>query len=331
MTKWMLLIPLLLAVSCQPSSSREVVVYTALDNVFSREIFQLFEQRTGIRVRPVFDTEATKTTGLVERIRRERKNPQCDVFWNNEILRTIRLADEGILAAYSSPSAADIPEEFKDPDGLWTGFAARARVVAFLTHEVASEAQPKTHGDLLADQWRDKLAIADPRFGTTGTHLALLLAHWGEPRLRAFLTKLQRQGVRVVSGNSASRDRVVSGDVVLGLTDTDDVEVVRRRGVPIDCSLLPGDGVILIPNTVALLRGAPRPDEGRVFIDFLLSREVEELLAASPSRQIPLRADVPVPETGLRYAGMTLFSTDYRRAAALLPAALQIAREIFSL
>jgi iron(III) transport system substrate-binding protein len=107
---------------------REVIVYTALDRQFSEPILKEFEERTGIEVRPVFDAEAVKTVGLVNRIIAERARPQCDVFWNNEVLRSIQLNREGVVEAYVSPSAADIPDKFKDPTGAWTGFAARARV-----------------------------------------------------------------------------------------------------------------------------------------------------------------------------------------------------------
>lgn len=76
------------------------MAYTALDQVFSEEILQEFEKRTGIGVKPVYDTEATKTVGLVNRILAEQDNPQCDVFWINEIVRSSRLNRRGVLSAY---------------------------------------------------------------------------------------------------------------------------------------------------------------------------------------------------------------------------------------
>src|SRR4051812_1666855 len=69
----------------------EVVVYTALDQIYSEPILNRFQAQTGITVRPVYDSEAAKTTGLVSRLEAERERARCDVFWNNEIVRTIRL------------------------------------------------------------------------------------------------------------------------------------------------------------------------------------------------------------------------------------------------
>jgi iron(III) transport system substrate-binding protein len=79
-------------------STREVVVYTSLDKVFSQPVLEAFEKQTGIKVLPVYDSEATKTTGLVNRLIAEKDSPQADVFWNSETGRTIVLKRKGVLA-----------------------------------------------------------------------------------------------------------------------------------------------------------------------------------------------------------------------------------------
>ncbi|MEM8866586.1 MAG: hypothetical protein AAGF31_13675, partial [Planctomycetota bacterium] len=71
---------------CGEPAPQEVVVYTALDEEFSKPIFDAFTRQTGIEVRARFDTESTKTVGLAEAIRAERDRPRCDLFWNNEAL-----------------------------------------------------------------------------------------------------------------------------------------------------------------------------------------------------------------------------------------------------
>ena len=312
------------------SASRpEVVVYTSLDPVFSRTILAEFEKETGIRARAVFDTEATKTTGLIERVRRERERPQCDVLWSNEPLRTIRLAKEGLFTPYRSPAAEGIPPRFRDASGLWTGFAARARVIAFDPQKLSADRVPRTLEAIFDESFRDQIALADPRFGTTGSHLAAWLAAWGEERYRAFLERLRDHGVQIVGGNSMSRDRVLSGEVLLGFTDTDDVEVARRAGDSIDETFLADEGTLVLPNTVAIVANSPNPEAAQALVDFLLARAREEALAAAPSRQIPVRDDVPVPLTGLRLSDVREGDYDLEAAAAALPRALDIAGEIF--
>ncbi len=78
--------------------SNEVTVYTAVDQVFSEEIFKQFEADTGIKVNPVYDLESNKTTGLTNKIISEKAHPVCDVFWNNEFAQTIELQRQDLLA-----------------------------------------------------------------------------------------------------------------------------------------------------------------------------------------------------------------------------------------
>src|SRR5574341_1084539 len=113
--------------SCAPSPS-EVVVYTSVDEIYAQELFRRFREETGLAVRPVFDTEEAKTLGLVHRLVAEREHPQADVFWNGECARTALLKEKGVLEAYRAPKAAAVGPEWRDPDGCWTGFGARARV-----------------------------------------------------------------------------------------------------------------------------------------------------------------------------------------------------------
>lgn len=115
----------------QPATQQEVVVYTSLDKVFSQPVLEEFERKTGIKVKAVYDSEATKTTGLVNRLIAEKDSPRADVFWNSETGRTIVLKQKGVLDPYRSPSAADIPSTFKDNQGYWTGFGARCRILIY--------------------------------------------------------------------------------------------------------------------------------------------------------------------------------------------------------
>ncbi len=110
---------------------QEVVVYSSMDMVYSQPVFDAFEKETGIKVLAVYDSEATKTIGLVNRLIAEKDSHRADVFWNAETGKTITLKKKGVLAQYVSPSAADIPGTFKDHEGYWAGFAARCRVLVY--------------------------------------------------------------------------------------------------------------------------------------------------------------------------------------------------------
>ena len=273
-----------------PAGAREVVLYTSVDEEVARPVIARFEAAApGTRVSAVFDVEATKTTGLVSRILAERAAPRADVFWSSEELRTEVLKRAGALEPYRSPAASDIPEAWKDPDGCYTGFAARARVIAWNTKRLTAEEAPKRLEDLLAPRFRGEVAVANPLFGTTGAEAAVLFAE-DAARARDFYTRLLANGAQVVDGNSVVRDRVASGAVLCGLTDTDDAFEAMAAGMPLACALggLGGEGAVVIPNTVALVRGAPHAVAARALIDFLVSAGTERQLATL-ARQMPLR------------------------------------------
>lgn len=269
-----------------------LVVYCAHDAEFSEPILKEFERRSGIPVLIQFDTEATKSLGLIQRIKAEKQNPQCDVFWNNETLGTMDLADEGFLFPYRSPTAERIPEKYKDPAGRWSGFAARLRVVIYNKDLIFSDQVPDTESKLLklVEQAPKEFAIAKPIFGTTLTHYSALWKAWGGEKLQSWHRRSLAAGIQEVAGNAKSKDLAASGNCRAGFTDTDDFFVAQDAGHPV--GMVPvrlTDGTtICIPNTAGIISGSRKIEAARKLIDFLLSEEVELRLAESTARQIPL-------------------------------------------
>src|SRR5678815_775836 len=130
-----------------------VVCYCAHDLMFAEPILKEFERRTGVRVQVVGDTEAAKTTGLVNRLIQMKARPEADVFWNNEPMNAVRLGDLGMLVSWTPPSAADLPAAHCDARGAWVGFAARARVILYHRERVKAELAPRSIFDLVKPQW----------------------------------------------------------------------------------------------------------------------------------------------------------------------------------
>lgn len=311
---------------------QQVVVYTSLDQVFSEPILRAFEERTGIEVKAVYDVEASKTTGLVNRLIAERGRPRADVFWNSEVGRTLLLKDKGLLAPYRSPSAADIPEQFKDSDGWWSGFAARARVLIYNKKLLGDTELPESIFDLTEPGWKGRIALAYPLFGTTATQVAAWYAVLGPERTEAYLRALKANDVVIVDGNATTRDTVVQGELPLGFTDTDDVNVAIQAGEPVGMIFPDKDGLgtLMMPNTVALIAGAPHPDAGRRLIDYLLSREVESRLAFSESMQIPVRPGVAKPGHVPDYDAVRAMDVSYRAIADNMERGARFCRALFT-
>jgi iron(III) transport system substrate-binding protein len=297
----------------------EVIVYTALDRQFSEPILDGFTAQTGIRVRAVYDTESTKTVGLVNRIRAEAVRPRCDVFWNNEILNTLRLKQEGLLQPCHAPQAENYPERFHDPEGYWFGFAARARVLIVNTELVPPASCPTSVSDLADPRWRGRTGIAKPLFGTTASHVACWFALLGEKPAADLLASFKANEVQIAAGNKACAERVGAGRLAFALTDTDDALEEQQAGKPVQIVFPDGAdgqmGTLLLPNTLALVKGAPHPDAAARLIDYLLTADVEQRLADGPSAQIPLNRLATRPSRAGALQDIRPMNVDFARAA----------------
>jgi iron(III) transport system substrate-binding protein len=296
--------------------SREVVVYTSVDQVVSEPILRDFEKQSGVTVRAVFDTEETKSTGVLNRLVAEAAHPQADVFWSGDPVRPFVLIRRGLVEPYTSPNAAGIPTSFRGSDGSWTGLAARVRVLLVNKNRVAGSAMPRSIRDLADPRWKGAAAIANPLFGTTTMHVAALFTTWGEQQGHSFLQGLKDNEVRIASSNGEVKRLVASGEVAFGVADTDDAHEAMAEHAPVEV-VFPdqdGTGTLVMPTTLSLLKGSPHPEPGRMLIDFLLQAEVERRLA-EVAAHVPLRPGVQTPPGVKRAEDIKALEVDYARVA----------------
>lgn len=281
---------------CSGKNANELVVYTTVDQIFSEPILKDFEKQTGIKVKALFDTEETKSTGVLNRLIAEKNNPQCDVFWSGDPVRAIILKNKGITTSYNSAAASDIELHFKDKKFHWIGFSARARALIYNTNLLQSEDAPQSIFDLVNERYAGQVAIANPLFGTTSFHFAALFSSLGDEKAKQLLAALKENKVVIATSNGDVKKRVAQGEVWCGLTDTDDAFTAKNEGVPVDFLFLDQNGIgnLIIPNTVSLINESPNPTNGKLLIDYLLSRETEAKLAVSCA-QMPLHKGVDTP------------------------------------
>ncbi len=298
-----------------------VTVYVSHDQVFSEPILKDFEKETGIQVRAVYDTEETKSAGAMNRLIAEKNNPQADVYWANEPIRAEILRQRDIAAPYISSNAADIPETFRNPNGYWTGFAARARV--FIVHQ-GVDPRPTSVFSYRDPRWRNQTVIANPLFGTTTDQIAALFVELGDERGKAFMKELHDNAVKISPSNGDSADLVARGEFSFSLVDSDDVVNRMKQKQPVEL-VYPdqGDnevGCFIVPNAVVLIAGSPHPEFGKKLIDYLLSKETERKLAFSDAAQIPLHPDVSMPPQLRPIQSIKVMKVNYTAIATKLQA-----------
>jgi len=309
---------------------KEVVVYVAHDQDYSEPILKEFEELSGIKVKTLYDTEATKTVGLVNRLLAEKSNPQADVFWNNEVMRTIMLKENGILQTYCSPNSADIPTVYKDNDCYWTGFAARARVIIYNKDKIKGTEIPKSIYDFTNSKWKEKACISNPLIGSGSTFTTSLFALLGDEKAKDLFLKMKENKVQVLESPSMVRDQVVVGECWFGSTDTDDAYDAINEGKPVDIIFSDQEkneiGTLVFPNSVMLIKGSPHPEEGKKLIDFILSPKVEEELANS-ALQIPVKSSSKVPSN--IPAGLKSFNVTWEEVYKKLNVSREFVQNVF--
>ncbi len=315
-------------------NSDALVLYSSVDDYLLREVLADLRTRTGLRVRVLGDTELTKTTGLVERLLREGPQTACDVWWSSEPFGTIRLAREGLL----EPIDVDVrladgsAWPMRGQDGLWMGFAQRARVIAYAPERV--DRPPSSLAELTDDRWRGRVGIARPQFGTTRGHMGALVHLWGEDVFDRWLRALADGHVRVLEGNAAVVGEIARGSIDVGLTDSDDVFSARAQGLSVGLAFERREqarvgeafatGAMLMPNTVARVRGSA--PGSRELVAAILSERTERLMMQSDSHNYPVRPSLQ-GEVGVATPDAVM-EVDLERVSDAIPRAMAICERV---
>jgi len=309
-----------------PPPSNPVVLYTSVDEPYAKPLVEQFTKQTGIKVTLVTDAEASKSVGLAEKLRAEKDHPAADVWWSNECFLTINLAEEGVLAPYESPTAADVPDKFKDPGHRWAGSVLRVRTMVSAAPPASYTGQwtpPTRLRDLLRPDLKGQVALARPTAGTTGGHVAALYVLWGQPRAEEFFRGLRANGVALLGGNSVVAESIARGQPWAGVCDNDDAADAAANVGKLNATLPDQgegeDGTLAMPCAVGLVTGGPNPAGAKRLIDFLLSRDADQKLIDAKFAWCSTRDA----------AGKGKFmDVDYRAVAKAMPAAIRSATAI---
>ncbi|MFT3683514.1 MAG: extracellular solute-binding protein [Phycisphaerales bacterium] len=320
-----ILVALVLLPGCSKKDQKHIVLYTSVDAGVIKPVIDAYTKRTGVRVDLVTDTEATKTTGLVNRLITEKTNPRTDVWWSGETVGTVQLSNAGVLAPYSSTaaeSAARASGSFtgwplRSSKNDWYAAAPRPRVIVYSARAYPNaDAAPRSFNALIESG--KTVAIANPAFGTTRGHLAALYLALGREVFTDTMSKIRW---RIYDGNAAVVRAVANGECELGFTDYDDYRAGLANSWPLGCSFSSlsvdySPQAFATPGTIAMVAGAPHADLARQFIDEMLTPAVEQTLAAGEWSSWPILKSVAAPDD--RFKGLTLAPVDWEKTADFL-------------
>jgi iron(III) transport system substrate-binding protein len=287
-------------------AAEELVVYSGRKEAVSKPVAEAFQKKTGIRVK----LKSGQTSGLAHELIQEQARPLADVFIATEAGVMEILAKDGVLDAYASPEAKDLPPGSRDREWRWTGVSSRARVLLYNKNLVPEKDVPRSVFQLTDPRWKGRVAIAGTLERTTLSWVSALVAVKGADFTRSFLSRLYANGLKILSDNTDVWQGVGRGEFAIGLTNSPNYFLARKAGYPVGV-IYPDQndgeiGTLLNLNAIALVKGAPHAGAARRFIDFTLSAPGQRILIDG-AYEIPLRPDIidTVPLTGFRRTPVT--------------------------
>ncbi len=268
---------------------------TQIVNQFARPAADAFQKKYGIRVNYI----RADSNEVTLRIQNEGRagRVQADVFDGTGA--TAALKNNNLVAKYIPQSADRLPARFKDKDGYWVATNLYVLTPAFNTELVKKGTQPKTFQDLLDPKWRGKMAWNSSVTPSGGAgFVGVVLAHMGEEKGMAYLRQLS--GQKITGLQVAARqvlDQVIAGEYPIALNIFNNHAVISAaKGAPVEwIAMEPALGVF---SCLSLTAGAPNPNAGKLFIDFLMSEEGQKLYRAAD--YLPVDPAVPPKDPALR-------------------------------
>ncbi len=248
-----------------------VSVYTSLAPTEAAPLVEAFEKKYGIKVqmwRALSDAVVTRALSEA----RGRRNVADVIETNGPEMEA--LAREQLLAEFHSPYLADMPPAVIPKHGQWVPDRLNFFVVAYNSKKFKPEDLPKTYEGFLDPKWKGRIAIE----ATDAEWMGGVVKTWGEARGMAFMRKLAEMKPDVRKGHVLLAQLIASGEVDVGLTAYHaNAESFKKRGAPVDWA--PVEPVIARPQGIGVLRQAPHPHAALLFADFMLSPEVQGMLA----------------------------------------------------
>ncbi|GEN87042.1 extracellular solute-binding protein [Oceanobacillus sp. FSL W8-0428] len=273
-------------------NSNTLTVYSPHQNEIINPIVKEFQERTGIKV----DVVTGGTGELLNRVTAEEGNPGGDVFWGGGAESLEAFGDS--FEPYKSAEDEAIPTEFKSPNNIWTGFSALPMVIMYNQEMVSDMDAPKEWKDLTDEKWTGKIAFVEPsKSGSAYTQLVTMLSAYSDDGndgwnfVEEFVANLDGT---ILSSSSAVPKGVADGEFPVGITLEEAAYRYIAGGSSVDISY-PEEGTSAVPDGVALIKDAKNSENAEEFIDFLVSKDVQEMIVEDFGRRA-VRDDVNPPE-----------------------------------
>ncbi len=262
------------------ASAAEVVLYSSNPSELLDLVSKGFEAETGIKVSVV----RLGTGEAMKRIAAEKDKPLCDVFWSGDV-SVLENAKEN-FQSYRSPEAAALPAGYVEKDARWTACNAHVMIIMVNKSLVKADEMPNTWQDLFDPKWKGKVVMASPeKSGSAYAQAYGIYKLYGWDGINKLIAN-----AKILDSSSLIYKGVAAGEYPLGVT----MEYAAHRyiaGGDKNVGIVyPADGAFIAPEATGIVKNCPHPEEAKKFVDYLISKKVEDEVFEKFSRR-PARLD----------------------------------------
>ncbi len=293
----------------------KALVYSPWKDDVMREFIDLFESTTGYQAESI----NISTGEIYARLRVEKGRPQADIWHSVRALYLDQAKNEGLIADYTPPNAEYVLEKYRYPgnDSL-IGTTMYPLVITYNKDMLEKNGMepPKTYEDLLDPKWKNNFVMPHPAASGTGfAFISTILQMYkesGEDGIESekgwdYLVKLNQNVAQFTRSGSAPSKMVATGEYAIGVTFYDRVYRLQQEGYPL--GLVYPAPVYAEPSCTALVADSPNQETAKAFINFILSKDAQEL--AKKTGNYSVRPDVDPPAGAAPLDSLVIFEDDY--------------------
>lgn len=300
---------------CGKEENKEetLLIYAGLMEDHAAMAVKEFEKETGIKTQFV----RMSSGETLARVRAEKDNMSASVWYGGPVDAFVAANEEGLIEAYKSPAAEEVPAKFKDEDGTWTGiyvgylgFVGNKSVL----EEIGAE-MPQSWEDLLKPEYTGEVVTAHPgSSGTAYTMLSTVVQLMGEKEGIEYMQKLNKQVRQYTKSGTAPGRMVGLGEAGVGITFLHDAIKYRKEGYKDIIIAAPKEGTGFEIGAVALLKNGPDSENAKKFIDWALSKEAQEMGQTVGSYQFLTNSQAVPPKEAMEIKDTKLIDYDFEWA-----------------
>lgn len=293
-TRVLVLAALVLAIALPVSAQKgqTLIVYSSVDEVNAKKIFDAFTADTGINVQFV----QLSSGPAYARIKAEAANPQADVWFGAPSENHILAKEEKLTQPYKGPNFDKIGKEFKDPDGYWRSFYMNPMAFAVNTEVLARIKAPKptSWADLVNPVYKGQIQMPSPQSsGTAYNIVASLVVMMGEDKAFDYMKKLAPNIQTYTSSGTAPSKAVQVGQCAIGIQFTPAFFEAIDKGFPIEV-IFPKEGVWFEAPAVSILKGARNLEAAQKLVDWLSTVNGQKVYTEKKTYFYPIIPGVPL-------------------------------------